>query len=214
MRTPKACIRVSLAASTSLILFSGSAIAQSASGPLNGNYVVSRSSTCSSGVPDATKPLPQVIDWLVGMSTVSQSSVALDSGTYANWLSGVALANSGSVPDLTVETPVQWGTLNSPVSYSGMSAVGNFTTNIPPFPKPVTPPTTIQFIVTSYALPSGAGTGYYYYDYIPLPGSQTFFRYGLVLSQASSQAASAAGVSTGPSNQPAVGCSFLLNFHQ
>lgn len=216
MRTFATSFSAKIRLSAALALVSSAAIAQSASGPLNGNYVVTRSSTCSSGVPDSNKPLPQVIDWLVGMNMVSQASIVLGAGAYANWLSGITLSSSGgaSVPDLSAETPIQWGTVNSPVTYGANSAVGNFASSIPPFAPPVNYNASSAFIVTSYPLPSGSGTGFYYYDYIPMPGFQTFFRYGIVLSQTSGQAPSASGVSNGPRNQPAPGCSFLINFRQ
>jgi len=208
MKTSATLFGAKLSLSVALALVDSAAIAQSASGPLNGNYVVTRSSTCSSGIPSSSNP---VVAWLVGNSGVTQASIVLDTGTYPNWLSGII--SSGSAPNLSIETPIQWGTVTGPVAYGANSAVGNFTGGpIPPFAPPVSYNGSSAFIVTSYPLPSGSGTGYYYYDYIS--PYQTFFRYGIVFSQTSGQASVAAGVSNGPSNQSYPGCSFLIHLQQ
>lgn len=198
------------------LLFAGDAAAQSASVPLNGNYVIAESGSCSPGLPDPNSQAQQIIAWLATNNFVSQGVFLPEPQTaYAAWLASLSLPprNNFNAP-ITVppqtETPVQWGGLNRTIMYGSSSAVGTFNPPIPPLAPPVfddQSKLSSYFIVTSYTTASSV-RGFYLYVYNKIMND--FFKYGTVFSQANNQSSSAAGASNGSVN----GCTFMISLHQ
>ena len=191
------------------LLFAAPVFAESSNGtsanvPLNGNYIVAESGSCSPGLPNSGNNF--VVSWLATNNFVSQGAFIPEaSSNYSGWLSANKLGSSQTKPG-GGETPTQWGRLNRLVMYGASSAVGQFNgSNLPPFPPPkLDDPSKLNgyFIVTRNA------NEYFLYVYNQILGD--FFKYGSVFSQANAQSSSAAGASNGSVN----GCTFLITLHQ
>lgn len=184
--------------------FGQSTTVESANIPLNGNYIVAESGSCSPGLPNSGNNF--AVAWLATNNFVSQGAFIPEaSSKYSVWLSNNNLGSTQTKPG-SDEIPTQWGRLNRLVMYGASSAVGQFSgSNLPPFPPPkLDDPSKLNgyFIVTRKS------NEYFLYIYNQILGD--FFKYGAVFSQANAQSSSVAGASNGSVN----GCTFLITLHQ
>jgi hypothetical protein len=182
---------VSLALAASLLSGAASA-AGSAKVPLNGTYNSSSTTLCNDGSNNV----------LIGAVKYTPNTKA----DYQSWLASIGLTNpvgnktydqlgfiDSNFQPITgpvVETPIQWGKVETASMYSSGLAPGGSATSIS-----LTGFTPWYFLVTKYPLPGdpSPGTGYLLYSSLPNWGyTRTVF------DKTTSQAASASSIGTSP----------------